>query len=244
MNINTNQLILLVEKFLSDIKKAPRLSRGRFDVTDDYKLALMEDTAYILAGDLDYRAIANTMDQVKNKKHIEKSYNLSDILEDITSFQKGSLAISAEELIQLGRFYYHPLLQETAKPAKYVMNQEDQSYEKVEEEPFFLEVRTTFTLDDLVDFFLHMNQDDYPNRKGIKTQFQNILPRYGLDLVLYMIEASVLPNENGTVHLPKTPRFLENTEIISEGKRLLANRYRDFKEENIYGIIPKKENKI
>lgn len=241
--IDTNDVYVLVNYFLTTVKDKGPKPDGRLTITEDYHGALIKDAAFLLAGDLTLEEIRTGIDKAlkANPKELKSLvFNLSDCLTEAgISFKKEAPDFDPEEdLLLFGRFYYHPLLQVSSKPSRYVMN-EDQTIEEIATEEFFLEVKPRFTMTELVDWFIEKTNNPYANPKAIRTQFKQILPVYGLDLVLYMIEEACPATPEDTKRAPRAPRFLEEELIIQNAKSLLYKRIEMLKEANIYGFIPR-----
>ncbi|MFS1019896.1 hypothetical protein ACFC9N_11355 [Enterococcus casseliflavus] len=239
--VDTNDVFYVSEMFLQDIKKIEKKKDGRFDVTDDYLLALRKDVTFLLSGDTKVDDLLSAFKKAMSLPDIQKLvYSPSDVLTELRiPFKHGVPDFDPEEdLLYFGKFYYHPLLQVSGAKTRYVMKENHEIVE-VESEPFYLELKPRFTMTDLIQWFIVKTNNSHPNLKGFRTQFHSMLPIYGLDMLLYMIEAACTPNDNGRNYFPKAPRFLEEDTYIEEAKRLYYQRIQMLKESDIYGIIPR-----
>lgn len=103
-----------------------------------------------------------------------------------------------DSLIKRGYFYYHHILQITSKPPYY-----DFKSNKEIIDPFFLEIKIKFTLDDLVSYFYKLNIDnDLRNDKRDTAAMKSLLLRYdnlsvveSLDFVLSLIDYCKYSND-------------------------------------------------
>ena len=239
--VDTNDVFYVSEKFLNDIKKKEKKKDGRIDVTAEYLLAVRKDITFLLSGDKNANELLAAFKKATNLPDIQKLvYSPSDVLTELgIPFKHGVPDFNPEEdLLYFGKFYYHPYLQVSGSKTKYIMKENHEVIE-VESEPFFLELKPRFTLTELINWFVEKTQNSHPNYKGIRTQLLQMLPIYGLDMLMYMTEAACIPSDNGRQRFPTSPRFLEEDIYIQEAKRLFFQRIQMLKESDIYGIIPR-----
>lgn len=92
-------------------------------------------------------------------------------------------------LMEADVFYYHNALRETNEPSKLIFNKETREYER-REESFFLEMRTIFTMEDLLTYWYASNKLRYNDHhiKQDKGRFQYLLGFYDIDEILFMID--------------------------------------------------------
>lgn len=92
-------------------------------------------------------------------------------------------------LIEPDVFYYHNALRKTSAPSRMVFNEETREYERIEE-PFFLEMKDVFTMEDLLEYWYESNGLRYNEHhiKQDKGRFQYLLGFYDIDEILFMID--------------------------------------------------------
>lgn len=241
--VDPNDLFFLTEQFLILIKEKEKRKEGTFDITKEYYMALMQDLSTILAGDLSPKEIYQ---QIKKGQKIPDRqkllYNISDLLNELKfPFTRGEILYDRnEDLMHFGKFYYHPKLQRTNPPSKYIMK-ETQEIELIESSPFFLELNPDFKMTQLVEYFIEQSKTQNPNKKGIRTQLSKMCQTYGIDFLLYLMDSAYNGEEGDSWTRPKSPRFLEEDRYIEEAKRLYYQRIGMLKEAGIYGIVPRRD---
>jgi len=96
-------------------------------------------------------------------------------------------------LIKRGRFYYHSELRITSKPPTF-----DPRTGKEVKEPFFVEIKIRYTLDNLVDYYIKAIKPPIIDEKKIKAGLDYLLKYYSksikivtpLDFVLALIDTA------------------------------------------------------
>lgn len=98
---------------------------------------------------------------------------------------------TSNNLLKPNKTYYHNELRLMPGPPKRELDYNTGEIKKVVEE-YFLEIRASYTIDNLVDYFI--KQFDLPSngdeRKRYIGGFKYLLKTYNIDLVLFMIDAA------------------------------------------------------
>lgn len=90
-------------------------------------------------------------------------------------------------LIEKDVFYYHSALRETSPPTRLYYNKETRSFER-KEEKFYLQMKTAFTMDDLLEYWYTVHEIDDRNYKWDEGKFKYLLGLYTLDEILFAID--------------------------------------------------------
>lgn len=204
---------------MQDVKGFERDGKGNFPGKDSYKYSVLESAYRALQSGVDFSFILDSF-----KDNVDTSfYNIEDFLKEKTNTTINKRLIHEEgNLIKLGAFYYHPLLQETSKPPMYVLNEETMEIKQVPLEEFFLEIKDSFTVEELLTHYYREHKMDRIPGTGHTTQFQNLISSYSLDLILYMIDASVEDMAENPRSGSRSPAFLP--EYYERAKEMLGKR--------------------
>lgn len=103
----------------------------------------------------------------------------------------GKVSQTGYNLLYPGCFYYHNQLRIIPGPPKRELDYNTGQIIKIEE-PFFLEMRASYTLDNLVDYFIAQFHLDVTidDRKRYAGGFKYLLKNYNIDTILFMIDAA------------------------------------------------------
>lgn len=237
-HLNT-QAQLLTELFLTKVKRMTKDSLGKFAGTAAYKKQLMEDAYNCLSSGFSYDKLNTLMDLADAQDAL--CYNLSEYIQTKnTSCEKVVVKkhiINPDNCLKIGEFYYHPSLQTTSRPPRFTMNPHTMELEKQPPEPFFLEMKDTFTVEELTQYFIQQTgtDDSYPQRHF--TQFKNMVKTYGIDLVLYLIDASVAYARDEQEQMPAVPSFIQAR--IEDAKKMYDTRKEIAREGGLTHVYPK-----
>lgn len=215
---------LLAEAFLSRVRRFEKDKEGRFDCPADYKARIFYEAEHLLRLGISATRMLDLCQEAKEAD--QYVYSLIDFMKD-----KGILIPShyryereADECIRMGAFYFHPELQEVSQPGRTVIDWETMEMKVEPAEPFFLEIRDSFTLQDVVRYFLQATEaeDELNTMKRLTGQFRTAVERYGLDLTLYLIDAGVSDAKDEGRRTPRTLGDLMDT--IELARTMYGNR--------------------
>ena len=93
-----------------------------------------------------------------------------------------------ENLLKAGTFYYHNELRIFPGAPKRIIDYNTGVITKVDE-PHFLEMRASYSYDDLIDYYFKQHGEIHPNKhKRAAGAFAYLLKNYSLETVLFMID--------------------------------------------------------
>lgn len=133
-----------------------------------------------------------------------KGWTLKDIKNELDAFAKAYPGLVTNiyhmeeimankqppsNLMEKDVFYYHNRLRKTSKPVRIYRDKETGSFIR-QEEKFFLEMKDSFTMKDLLEYWYDSNgmKPTEHNLKQDKGKFEYILGFYDIDEVLFMID--------------------------------------------------------
>jgi hypothetical protein len=232
-----NDAIRLSVKFLTEIKGFEKDEKGFVKADNNYKSVTMKSFEKFIVGGTSADEITKWMDTYK-KVHPSPNevYRIEDIVEYLhVNANKGIVKQDPDNLIESGRFYYHPALQ-VAPPPPVIEILPDgtfkSSYE--EETEFYLEIKDRFTLDDLVDYFYRKADiQKQRNRNADKGAFKHMLKDIDLDLLLYAVEEAVTDYDDMPKVAFDVQPYLEDAELV------LADRKNTCYEVGLSHVIPR-----
>ena len=236
-----NEAIRLSIKFFEEIKGFQRNERGMINAKDSYKIKVMNDVQSVLAGGIEVKELELLMDRYKVEcPNAREAYSIDDVLHFFQiEARKGVVAQDPNNLIQPGKFYYHPRLQKVP-PAPTIEILPDGTFKSsYEEEEFYLEIIERFTLEDLTRYFYEiMGIQDEHHLKRDAGAFKVLLERYkDLDLLMFTIIESAVLAEDLNKRKPRHPFELE--EYIEDGRAILEERKNTLYMEGLDRVIPK-----
>lgn len=102
------------------------------------------------------------------------------------------LRLTQVNLLHPDRFYFHNQLRIMPGPPKRALDLNAGIIVK-EEEVYFLEMRASYTVDDLTDYYIRQSNATVPanDRKRMLGAFKYLLRTHDVELVLFMIDAGV-----------------------------------------------------
>lgn len=230
--VNKNTASVILSKlFIENVRRLKKDDRGNYTVNSGYKQALLDD-AYAVLATTDYYEVK---EKILNYKEDKTSfYNLSNFLGI-----KVNSTRPEEELITLGRFYLHPQLQMTPSLPTTRLDPETNEFVTIQKEKFYLEIKESYTLDDLLTYFYMKHQEDPLPGTSHKTQMKNLVADYPLDTVLYLIDASaMLIHDDDALKRPsRNPAFLNDH--LEEARFFIIRRKNVLTEGGLTSIVPK-----
>lgn len=238
-NLNT-QAQSLTELFFQKVKQAEKDASGKFPGTLSYKKTVMEDSYNCLSSGFSFDELVFFMNQ--SQPDDATSYNLSEYIKrkgfSTKPVVKKTQVRKPNECIEIGTFYYHPLLQLTSRPPRFQLNPKTMEFEKIPLEPFFLEIKDSFTIEELTNYYIKETGVDatYPPR--YYSQFTKLISIYGIDLTLYLIDASVWKSLDEQEPMPIVPSFMQSN--VQEAKEMYMNRKEIAREGGITHVCPRK----
>lgn len=124
-------------------------------------------------------------------KHIKGNLDKADDNPNVKAlFSKART--KKENLLNTDTFYWHPQLRITPGAPKRTVDYNTGVITRVEEEDHYLEMKASYTLEDL--YFYYVKQHDEPETLGEVRKFKGglkyLLGQYSLDTILFMIDAS------------------------------------------------------
>ena len=236
-----NEAIRLSIIFFEEIKGFDKDDTGKIKAPDNYKVKVMQNIEQILAGGMNAQELESYFKRYKEEHPTpQEAYNIDDILSFFkVRAKKTIIEKDPNNLIQSGNFYYHPALQ-VAPPPPTVIQLDDGTFQSsYETETFFLEIKESFTYEDLVNYFYKvMGLED---GQGFKERdigaFKHILRSYDLDTVLYTIDEARFQAEDLCKPIPKSP--FDIRDYVDEGMAVLEDRKNTCYMEGLNHVIPR-----
>jgi hypothetical protein len=171
-----------------------------------------------------------------NKEDLEHLITVEQIFDGIPkkSVPKG--------LMRDGVFYFHPRLQ-VAPGAPVMTINEDGEFVSLDNDEFFLEIRPSFTMAELVDYFYKRTGTRNQNYKRDSRAFEYVLdqiiidePLNALDLILFTIDAAVALAFDLDRPMPNA---LEIEDYLNDGLALYTEKYNYCKLEGLDHVTPR-----
>jgi len=229
MNIKNTAQTLTIE-FLTNIKEF-EVKNSKIECNANYKISVLKDIEEILNGGLDPKDFMQAFkDFKKQNKKYKEVYDVSELLKSLNiPFNKKVLTRKPDELLESGKFYYHPALQLVPAPPRLIQLDSGEFVYKDEEE-FFLEIKESFTLTELVDYYY--NKFNIKANVAIINRDKAIMSRlvesYGLDIVLFGIDETYYQMLDRGMRVPNTPyimqNYLEEINALYDSKKDEAHR--------------------
>jgi len=150
----------------------------------------------------------------------------------------------SNNLLRCNTYYFHNILRNIPKPPVSEVDYEAGTITKTSE-PYYLEMRASFSLDDLYDYYLsHESLYDKTglNPKKIRGGLEWLVRQYGLELVLYMINIAadaLISNDQ-----PPLDSVMDIQDYLRFAKEALQSRITDVKMTGDDKIVPKKRIRL
>ena len=247
--INTETL-LLSSYFLFEFKQKELDSKNK-DILNNYIKRIFSQFEFLLrkGNGLDFEYLLNKIEnsdknsvafpfQMFTSAQLERIENLNDVI-----------VKDKNELINFYEFYYHPQLQITSKPPVYKMDYDTGELSLYKIEDYFLEMKDSYTIDNLIDYFIKKTglyyDDDivFIKRKQLETEIKNIIKNnqnFSLDNLLFCIDASTEISEDE--NLGKITFINQVFHFQEQAKEYYSRRKNILKEEGDDRIVPRKNS--
>ena len=234
-----SEAITLTIKFLTDIKGLTTNVSGKIDVSVQYKERTLRDVEELLAGGVPYMSIHNAIEKFSDFPKKEETYNVSEVLNKLgISYEKKAVEIDKDNLLIPHKFYFHQHLQ-LSPPPPMVVQLPDGSFEtSYDSEPFYLEIKPRFTIDDLLSYFYHrmgINESHTTNRD--KGALSHLLKSFDVDFILHLIDEAYAQALDRGLELPKEPFSMQD--YIEQARGLYEARKNTCHEEGLNRVIPR-----
>ncbi len=185
----------------------------------------MHNIQEILAGGMKSKELESLMDRYK-KEHPtpHEAYSVEDILKFFKiNAKKSTIKKDPNNILEPGAFYYHPQLQ-VAPPPPTVIQLDDGTFQSsYENQEFFLEIKESYTFEELVDYFYKvMGHEDASFKERDIGAFKHMLRSYDIDTILYTIDEARFMAEDLDKHIPQSP--FDIRDYIENGKEVLEER--------------------
>ena len=242
MTQNPNmQALALCELFFRDVKQKEKNTEGKYPGTDSYKKTVANNALKLLQAGLSFHELsallaeATGTEEERNAYHIEEYLRLKrkDFVVPTVHLQQ----LPKNECIDIGEFYFHPFLQVTSKPARYLYNETTFEMTRIEPEPFFLEMKSSFTVKDAVQYFIKETEANELRPERHFTQMKKLIQDVGLDMTLYLIDAAVSNSFEENEKPPISPAFL--LDHFETAEKMFALRKNTLKEAKLDHVIPR-----
>lgn len=169
---------------------------------------------------------------IRNLDH--KKWKLQDFLKQ---FKRNNL--KEKNLMKPDEYYWHPQLRIVPDAPKRVVDYDTGLITKVEQ-PYFLEMRASYTLNDL--YWYYTKQHGEPETQGEvgkwKGGLRYLLSQYSLDTVLFMIDASANHIRSEDYQPLNSP--LDMADYIREAQRAIGEKITEERTAGDEGIVPKR----
>lgn len=227
------EAILLTMQFLTHVRGFGKDAHGYIQTKQAYKAAVLTNAYRCLYSGYTYDDLLDIM-----AGQTGSYYNLEELVrQNNPSFTTQDPPKQDGDLIQLGQFYVHPLLQEARSAPSYTLDSTTMEMTRQPREPFFLEIKEHFRIQDVLIYYYMTHQKDPIPGSGALTQLTNIATAFPLDLVLYMIEASaeqILEDEGPGA---RSPAFLPD--YLDRARQMLDKRRQILREGGLTHVIPR-----
>lgn len=231
--------VKLTNAFLNHVKNIEKVN-GKFELESSYKKMILLNARDLVINNSFDLLLKIIVEDSKDFiiKEIETSYNISDYIQrfSLENINHSKVPYKDGELMKFGKFYYHPKLQRSSKPPKFILD-EGMNLIEVPGEDFFLENIDSFTIDDLTNYFIIATKRSDVLPTNFNDNFYKLVEFYGLDLTLYMIDYAVdYANDEG-IPMPKSPQYLIDNSNLSGAITIYESRKNACYEEGLVSEI-------
>jgi len=238
-----NEMIRLAALFLTRVKNFECDEHGKVDCDLKYKAMIMDDIGKVLAGGTDPEVLEGCIIKMSTESDKENFYKPSHLLTHYgITFQMKEYR-DPDNLIQYGKFYFHPKLQVTPPPPKLTIHDNGDIFASYDEEPFYLEMVSKFTKKDVVDYFyFKKNTGDQSEAVFARDigAVEHMLKFWDVDFILYLIdEAFVCSRDEGAQPIKN---LLDIQRYEEEAQHVYANRKNTCFEGGLDRVIPRVRN--
>lgn len=198
------------------------------DIDDSLITATMNDMKRVLDEGWTAEELINLM------KHRKRS------APEFFMFVGSSSAKKREDnLLDSDTYYWHPQLRVMPGPPQRLVDYDSGEITKVEE-PYFLEMRASYTLSDLFNYYT--KQHGEPEVQGEVKKWRGalnyLLGQYSLDTVLFMIDASANYIQAEDFRPLNSP--LDMADYVKEAQRAMGEKITEERTAGDEGIVPRK----
>lgn len=161
---------------------------------------------------------------VTDKMMIEKMKTKRTTLDEfVKMFSKSKPSSLEKNFLKSDKFYWHPQLRCMPGPPQRVIDYDTGTIKKIEEQ-HFLEMRASYTLEDL--YFYYIRQHGEPETLNEVNKYKGglryLLSQYSLDTILFMIDASANHIRSEDYQPLKSP--LDIADYSLEAQRALGEK--------------------
>lgn len=237
-----NEAISLSVQFFEQVKAFKKDEAGKIVTSNAYKVIVMQDIQELLSGNMTYKTLHDAINLYvsKNPEKMLETYTVSEILDYLQiKYRKDKPVERTDNLLQRNKFYFHQALQITP-PAPITTQLPDGSFHTTYE-PFYLEIRELFTLDDLLDYFyMRAGVVEKLTVDRDKGAFRHMLKSYDIDFLLHLIDEGVAQAQDRGMNPPTEPFSLQA--FVAEAQELYECRKNTCFEGGFDHVIPRKRH--
>lgn len=234
MNIK-QQAIDITRLFFLHIKKIEPDAQGKFDIPNKYKADRISECLSLLSGGHTQKEIEDAIHTVAMQDDAVNIYDYSEILKRLSITPRyGKIEEDENNLLTFGKFYFHPHLQVTSAPVR--MRFDDYGNVEMITEPFFLEMKPNFNLEELHAYFnARIPVGAYsPQMKG---SWEYLLKSYDVEMLLFMIDQAYDEYSQMDTPVPFNP--LRLSDYAYKATELFNIRKQTSHEGGINHVIPR-----
>lgn len=236
MSYSKNEAFALCRIFFEHVKKMTPDENGNFKAPTAYKQKRFEEAARLLSGGHSFDTLKDLMlhyaDSVQEPEHTLG-------FQEVLAFEGiepvfGNIEEDKDNLMKPGQFYWHPKLQETSPPPRIAYD--DYGNYEYFEEPFFLEMKERFTMQDLHEYYVQkMPFGPFDNRA--QGMWRHLLQHHDVEELLFMIDD--LYDHYFEQRTPMPPLPFKLQDHTHGGRELLMRRKNICIEGGIDHVIPR-----
>lgn len=235
MNIK-QQAIDISRLFFLQIKKIEPDAQGRFTVPNKYKADRIAECLSLLSGGHTQEELEQAIRTVAMEDDAVSIYDFSEILKRVSITPRyGKIEEDENNLLVFGKFYFHPHLQVTSAPMR--MRFDDYGNVEMIEDPFFLEMKPRFTLEELHEYF-NQKIPVGPYSHQMKGSWEYLLKSYDVEMLLFMVDQAY--DEYCQLDDPAPFNPLRLSDYAHRGRELFNLRKQKSHEGGITHVIPRK----
>lgn len=222
--MNQGTLVRLSKRFLVEIKGFRTNAKDMVECTDKYREIVYKSFQKLVNTNITEQQLDKMIDHYKLEHDTpSEAYDIDDVIKfykvEVKAMKSPIIQVNPDNIIQAGKFYYHPALQIAPPPPMVEMLPDGTFKSSYDDEQFFLEIKEEFTLDDLVDYFyrrIPSVKQKYRERE--KGAFKHMLKSTDPDIILYSIDEGAVAEDVPTCAFD-IQEFIENAEYILQGRK-------------------------
>lgn len=232
----------LAEAFLREVRHFKKREDGKYDCPPEYKGRIFQEAEQLLRLGISFDRMESICLEATEADQF--SYGLTDFMKSkgIHVPTKLKYPKAADECIQMGMFYYHPLLQEAPLPGRTILDWETMEMTVLPSEEFYLEIKDSFRIEDAVRYFMKETNvtEEMLLARRLIGQFRNTIQYYGIDFTLYLIDAGVAHALDENKRMPRSTGDLIDS--IDIAKQMYETRKLTCWEGGLNRVYPRKRN--